>query len=165
LIETLPERFTCNEPKPIRFPPLHFCLFAIVLSCGGNCWGTEEIEFTNREALESGPSSNGTVTLEWSNPVKVEVALEQSGDAAFSSYMTRYEGLDRSSVLSGLAEGNHYFRIGPKGSETRSAVVAVEVKFFRRDYLFWLLGAGGVVVCLTIGTIIVGAVQQGKGEE
>ncbi|MDF1826429.1 MAG: hypothetical protein P1U68_17425 [Verrucomicrobiales bacterium] len=133
-----------------------------MLLCGGNCWGTEEIEFTNREALETEVSSNGTFTLKWSNPEKVEVSLEQSGDESFQPYVVRYVGLDNSSVLSGLAEGKHYFRVGPKGAETRSDVVGVEVKFFRRDHLLWLLGAGGIVVCLTIGTIIGGTMQHRK---
>lgn len=90
--------------------------------------------------------------------------MEQSGDKSFEQYITRYEGLDDGSVLSGLAEGPHFFRIGPKDSEVRSEVVSVEVKFFRRDHLFLLLGAGGIVVCLTIGAIIGGAIRHQKEE-
>ncbi len=104
------------------------------------------------------------MTLQWSNPDKVMVVLEQSENEAFEPFVVRYEGFDGSSVLSGLAEGSHHFRIGPAEASDRSRPLAVEVKFFPRDQLAWLLGIGGLVVTLTITTIIAGAVRNREKE-
>ncbi len=104
------------------------------------------------------------MTLKWSNPRNEVVALEQSANESFEPFVVRYEGNDASSVLSGLAEGRHYFRVGASGEEPRSEPLAIEVKFFPRDQLAWLLGIGGVVVVLTIGAIIAGAAQNREKE-
>ncbi|MDF1740792.1 MAG: hypothetical protein P1U86_16650 [Verrucomicrobiales bacterium] len=160
----MPERLTRDGTYPILFFRPHLTVFAIALLCGGLCWGTDEIDFLEREAFTEKPSDNGTVTLKWSNPRNEAVALEQSGNAGFDPFVVRYEGTDTSSVLSGLAEGKHYFRVGAAGGGPRSETLAIEVEFFPRDQLAWLLGIGGVVVVLTIGTIIVGAAQNREKE-
>ncbi|MDF1816038.1 MAG: hypothetical protein P1V20_27810 [Verrucomicrobiales bacterium] len=118
-----------------------------------------EIDFLNRSAQEK-PSNNGTITLSWNNPDSIPVILEQAADMAFSNPVKRYEGTDTGSVISGLPEGTHYFRIYKAGDTTspgRSAnPIKVSVEFFPRDQLFLLLTIGGLVVGGTIGTIIFG---------
>lgn len=123
---------------------------------GGPCWGTDGIDFTNREALEEAPSDNGTVTLQWANPDGETLVLEQSSLESFDDPFVRYTGTDTASVMSGLAEGTHYFRIGRAESRQWSAPVAVMVEFFPRDQLALLLGLGSFVVLSTMGTIVIG---------
>ena len=103
------------------------------------------------------------MTLQWSNPEGKTVVLQQSTLATFADPVARYTGSEKSSVLSGLAEGRHYFRVGEEGTSNWSVPLTVEVKFFPRDRLFLLLGSGAVVVLLTMGTIIAGALRH-RGE-
>lgn len=80
----------------------------------------------------------------------------------------RYEGTDQSSVLTGLEEGRHYFRLRAAGAAPGAEVlvdpVSLEVKFFPRGKLFVLLGLGALVVVATIGTILIGGVRTRTGE-
>jgi len=103
--------------------------------------------------------------LKWSNPDEIETVLEQGLDAEFTSPVARYTGRDVSSVLSGLAEGDHYFRIGVKDGGKWSAPVKVKVEFFPRDRLVLLLVLGGVVVLSTIGAILVGYAKTKNRKE
>lgn len=92
------------------------------------------------------------------------VVLEQSSKESFDEAFVRYEGRDTSSVLSGLAEGTHYFRIGKKDTELVSEPVEVRVEFFPRDQLVLLLGLGSVVVIATMGTILLGSFRTREKE-
>lgn len=93
------------------------------------------------------------------------MVLEQGVDADFTTPVVRYTGRDVSSVLSGLSEGGHYFRIGSKDGRRWSAPVKVNVAFFPRDRLVLLLVLGGIVVLSTIGAILVGYAKTKNREE
>ena len=103
--------------------------------------------------------------MRWSDPGEIEIVLEQGRDAAFATPVARYTGRDVSSVLSGLAEGDHYFRVGSKDGGKWSAPVKVTVEFFPRDRLVLLLVLGGVVVLSTIGAILVGYAKTKNRKE
>ncbi len=94
----------------------------------------------------------------------MRAVLEQSSSGVFEESSVRYEGTDASSVLSGLAEGTHYFRIGSKEGDSVSKPLAVRVEFFPRDKLVLLLVFGAVVVLATIGAIIMGSITTRKKE-
>jgi hypothetical protein len=128
--------------------------------------GARSIDFSNRKTLEEGaPSDNGTVTLAWEKPADVSVELQQSGDATFGDPVTRYQGDDPASVITGLAEGTHFFRLRETGGDGWSPPLQVEVEFFPRARLFVLLGAGAVVVVSTVAAIVIGHLRTaGKGE-
>lgn len=59
-------------------------------------------------------------------------------------------------MITGLAEGPHFFRIRETPDGDWSEPLAVRVKFFPRGKLFLILGIGAVVVLATIGTIVAG---------
>ena len=125
---------------------------------------TSGIDFANREAVEESVSDNGAVTLAWEGGSGEAVVLQQAADPGFSQPVIRYEGADSGSVVTGLPEGVHYFRIGLVGSQEWSEPIRVEVKFFERTTLAILLTIGGVVVIATVGAIVTGAVRS-RGEK
>lgn len=133
-----------------------FQFLAIAFFLCGNLWGSELLDFSNRKALESKISDNGTVTLAWEKPESLEIKLEQSYSQDFGETFTRYKGTDPASVITGLPEGTHYFRISETGTPNWSAPLAVKVKFFPRWKLWLILSIGAVVVLATIAVIIIG---------
>lgn len=63
-------------------------------------------------------------------------------------------------MISGLAEGTHYFRVYAADSPTPGgSALKISVEFFPRNQLFLLLSIGGLVVASTIGVIIFGYFQ------
>ncbi len=128
--------------------------------------GTDGVDFTNREEITSKSSENGTVTLKWSDFEGEVFTLQQSDSEAFEKPVIRYSGKDASSVISGLAEGTHFFRVGQNGKGNWSAPLEVTVKFFPRDKLVLLLVLGAVVVLCTMGAIVGGWIKtKREGEE
>lgn len=106
-------------------------------------------------------SSDGTITLTWPEPAPAHrVELEQAPTVSFVAPFVRYRGRDTGSVLTGLAEGSHYFRLrlvdaaGEAGAW--SEPIAAEVVFMDRGHLFWLLSLGGIVATMTMGAIVIG---------
>ena len=86
--------------------------------------------------------------------------LEQSSTANFAEIDSRYSGPDTASVLSGLREGDYYFRVratSPAGEPGPwSDTLSLSVQFMDRNTLFALLGTGFVVASLTMGAIVTG---------
>lgn len=123
------------------------------------------IDFSMRpEGDESLSTSDGTVTLSWESKADSAVVQLQQGDSPeFLDSEMRYEGADPGSVLTGLPEGTHFFRIrlvdqaGEAGPW--SPALGATVQFMDRGQLFWLLGLGGVVVVMTAGAIIAGVTR------
>ncbi|MGE9268904.1 MAG: hypothetical protein ACQKBY_12480 [Verrucomicrobiales bacterium] len=117
-----------------------------------------------REKLAAAVSDDGVVELKWEKEAETVVELEQAASADFSDPVPRYVGTDEGSVISGLPEGKHFFRLRAKGGEW-SEPLGVEVAFFPRGRLFLLLGIGGVVVLATVGAILGGALSvKSRGE-
>ncbi|MBT8043591.1 MAG: hypothetical protein KJO79_01470 [Verrucomicrobiae bacterium] len=121
------------------------------------------IEFSDLKNLRKSAAAceNGSITLAWSSlssDSDQEVILEQSDNPRFEKSVVRYRGNDTGSVISGLPEGVHYFRVKYADSSVQScsSTLKVTVEFFSERKLAWLLGIGGVVVITTIGTIVYG---------
>lgn len=106
--------------------------------------------------------TEGWIELKWPDSDEdTEVELQQGIDPAFAEATIRYRGPDRGSVITGLPEGLHYFRVREVGAERGDAPpwsepLTVEVVFMDRGTLFLFLAIGGVVVVLTVGAIIAG---------
>lgn len=107
-------------------------------------------------------SNNGVVTLAWSGDPATQFVLQQSSTETFATAVVRYSGPDTSSVLTGLPEGIHFFRIGEGREGSWSDPVEVEVSYVGRGTLLSLLGLGFLVVVLTVAAILGG--HQRKGE-
>lgn len=114
------------------------------------------IDFSDREEVTSKVSDNGALTLAWQKDEASAVEVQRAGDAAFTKPQTVYRGTDAGTVVSGLAEGSHWFRIRLDGASAWSSPLQVEVEFFPRQHLFLLLGTGGIVVIATLTAIIAG---------
>jgi len=127
--------------------------------------GTAGIDFLDREELEAGVSDNGAVTLAWEIEEGTRVILEQGIDDAFDDALVRYRGPDSGSVVTGLAEGDHYFRVGIEETGEWSPPLKVKVTFFDRSALILLLAIGGVVVGFTIGAIVIGHLRTRNERE
>ena len=70
--------------------------------------------------------------------------------------MSRYKGADSASVITGLPEGIHYFRLSSLDEFPATEPVAITVKFFPRWKLWLILSIGAGVVLTTFGVIIAG---------
>ena len=84
--------------------------------------------------------------------------MEHARSKEFTKPWVRYRGDDQSSVLTGLAEGEHFFRIKEEGEDTSwSKVLPVQVEFVDLTLMYFLLAVGGAVSLLTVGAIIHGS--------
>ncbi len=122
------------------------------------------MDFIDRAGLGDSISENGTVTLSWEKPEALEIELQQSDSADFAESMTRYKGTDPASVITGLPEGIHYFRIADASTSEWSAPLAMKVEFFSRWKLWLILIIGAGVVLATMGAILAGHLTT-KDEE
>ena len=110
-------------------------------------------------------SEDGTVTLEWPElALTSRIDLQQGATPDFSDAFTRFQGRDEGSVVTGLREGTHYFRVRTLDTAGEASAwsepLVVEVRFMDRGRLFSLLGLGCVVVVLTIGGIVTGFLRH-----
>lgn len=168
--------------RTIRFPAPSYAFIAIALCCGGDPVGaagehnarvagqTASVEFSDHllDPARELTSEDGTITLSWTPSVQgAIVELEQSPDTDFTSSTIRYEGADPGSVITGLPEGTHFFRIRAIETADRpgpwSDPLKVTVTFMDRGALLLLLSLGGSVVVLTVGAILAGHVRT-RGE-
>jgi hypothetical protein len=118
--------------------------------------GAETVDFTDREGLQESVSDNGTVTLSWEKPEELEIKLQQSDSVDFTDHTIRYKGTDPASVITGLPEGVHYFRIADASTSEWSAPLAMRVEFFPRWKVWLILSIGAGVVLATMGIIVIG---------
>ena len=112
-------------------------------------------------------SDDGTINLYWleDRPATgLSYLLEQSNEPAFTNAHVRYQGPDTASVLTGLREGNYYFRVREIDADgTQSAwsePLAVEVHYLDRSTLILLLSIGAIVAGSTIVAIITGFLKN-----
>ncbi|MFC7339486.1 hypothetical protein ACFQY0_20000 [Haloferula chungangensis] len=81
---------------------------------------------------------------------------------AASEWQSRYEGPDRSSVRTGMAEGLHEFRVLDLSKNLYSETLSVEVRYMDAGRVRLLLISGGIVVLATIIAILHGHLNHGK---
>jgi hypothetical protein len=109
-------------------------------------------------------ASEGYFRLNWSvsdasEAAQPEFIVQQSSDADFQQRRVLYQGGDQSALLSGLADGDYYYRVGLPGQASWSEPVHIEVRHHSLSTAtrFFLLGL--VVFLLTAGTILFGIKQ------
>ena len=128
----------------------------IAVLAGGSYWGLAVPKFSNHDNLSNSVISDGAITLEWNS--EGIIVLEHARSKEFAKPWLRYRGDDQSSVLTGLAEGEHFFRIKEEGEETSwSKVLPIQVEFVDLTLMYFLLAVGGAVSLLTVGAIIQGS--------
>ncbi|MAS91802.1 MAG: hypothetical protein CMO55_01295 [Verrucomicrobiales bacterium] len=137
--------------------PFLFSLFWIAACIGSFLNAAEEsVTFTVPPGEEMLTSADGVLSLSWESAGDgVIYELEQSVDDSFTNPTMRYSGPDVGSYLTGLAEGDYFFRVRAKGGEW-SEPLRAKVTFIDRRVLWILLVSGFVVVAATVGTILTG---------
>lgn len=138
------------------------CLLVLFTILGLKATPQEPPQFEN--PLENFTES-GYVKLSWEWPSghedgsKHEFELQQAQDDQFSTFKTIYQGQDFATFLSGLRNGNYYYRVRVKeGSDMSdwSKPILVEVKHHSLSLAFALFGLGALVFLLTVGIIVQG---------
>ena len=165
IVNIRPRCADTNESGLIRFFFPNLALVAIALCCGGGPVAADvaPIDFADFLIADSRAvdSSDGKVSLQWAPPAaESQVELQQAPSSSFTEPVTRHTGSEEGSVLTGLAEGSHFFRLRTLDPTGRpgpwSEALEVRVVFMNRGQLSLLLVLGGVVVVMTIGAILSG---------
>lgn len=122
-----------------------------------------EVSFTREGPIEQ---ADPFITLAWevdeesngASPAAFE--LQEDSSADFSDPLTRYRGGDLGSFISGLPEGDFYFRVRAVGAEEEtgpwSEPLRLTVKYYSLAWAFFLFGIGAVVSIATVGLVVIG---------
>jgi len=107
-------------------------------------------------------STAGYFRLSWHDESSVEYVLQQSRSDSFNNARTLYHGRDQASVISGLADGHYYYRIGNTATGQWSDPLEVEVKHHTLTRAFGFFTLGAVMFLATLGVLIFGTQRQGR---
>lgn len=105
-------------------------------------------------------------TEEFSEP-DYRFRVEQAREGSFAEPRLIYEGLDLSSVLSGMEEGLHFFRVQtffPETGETSawSPILTLDISYPPLGRALGIFTVGLLVSGITIVTILVGTVRMNR---
>lgn len=115
-------------------------------------------------------SSAGYFRLSWTvnlNPSHGNIPqfeLQQATHADFNDAITRYQGADRATVISGLANNIYFYRVRLSGEDDWSKTVAVEVKHHPLSRAFSFFALGIAMFIITVTVLLKGARQNPKHE-
>jgi hypothetical protein len=119
-------------------------------------------------------ADEGHVVLSWTpaegdDPAasRLIFELEQSADPAFGNHRLRHRGAERSFFVTGLPEGQVYFRVRAVSGETAgrwSETIAVDVVYPGRLEVLALVSVGCLVFLATVTAILVGWARSRREE-
>lgn len=94
--------------------------------------------------------------------IPIDFELQQSRDKAFKQATLIYHGPDYATFLSGLPNGDYYYRVRSSSQdETQyskwSNSIWVQVRHHSLALALWLFGIGAIVFLLTVVIVIQGA--------
>lgn len=104
-------------------------------------------------------SNDGSFTLSWQLPANTEIELQQSNQA-LNGFKTIYTGADLATVITGLTDGNYFYRARIVGSQgyvsnwSPTLTIKVQHHAIGRAFAFFLLGAVvfvGLLVLILLG--------------
>lgn len=101
---------------------------------------------------------DGTLVLSWEADQTVELELASTPDYADARIL--YAGGDRSSVVTGLADGEYRFRLRPEGADTWTDTARVTVEHHSLSRAFGFFAVGGLVFLALIAAILRGRVRD-----
>lgn len=108
---------------------------------------------------KSGLSRDGHLKLQWQGsdiPAGSLFEVQQAETETFTDAKIIYRGPDLATFVSGLKNGNYYFRVRLQ-DEGWSNVLKLTVDHHSLSLTFVLLGLGALVFLLTAGVVIYGA--------
>lgn len=104
-------------------------------------------------------SNNGHVKLQWKVTRQGQaVEVQQASDQNFESARTVYRGLEEGTFISGLPDGNYYYRVRHIGGAWSDAVL-LTVKHHSLRSALVLFALGAIVFALTAFIVIKGALN------
>lgn len=113
-------------------------------------------------SLNTSISSDGVAQITWQLPASSKIILEQSSFEDFSNAKIIYSGFDDATVLTGLLDGDYYFRARLHDDEESvwGPVVQLSVKHhsLMQAFTFFLIGL--VVFVATLLLIVFGSKNQ-----
>lgn len=95
--------------------------------------------------------------------------LQRSSSRDFASVKNIYRGPDRATFISGLRNGNYYYRVRslhPESGEFSewSELLAVKVEHHSLPFALWLFAIGALVFLLTVAVIVHGTWKIAREE-
>jgi hypothetical protein len=120
-------------------------------------------------ALDLSPttSTDGVARLSWELPQTTRVTLQSSATPDFRQPRTLYVGHDSATTLTGLADGNYYYRIGiatePPAGMQWSDVVHLEVSHHSMTRAWSFFALGVLVFAGVLVVVVTGARRHGTG--
>lgn len=119
-------------------------------------------EIPDLQIASGSATRQGVVKLEWSsNPQNSNqhYELQQANENSFLNPKTIYSGVDQGTFLSGLPNGNYFFRIKHTGGPW-SKTVYIEINHHSLPLAFSLMAIGAIVFLITVVMIIQGRKKQ-----
>lgn len=101
-------------------------------------------------------SNDGHLKLEWDAPDNIKVEVQKSESKDFENPTVIYKGIDRASFISGLENGDHFFRVKEEGGSW-SSTLTIHVKHQSLQLAFTLFTLGAVVFILTVLVVVKGS--------
>jgi hypothetical protein len=117
-------------------------------------------------SLNPNVSSDGTATLSWETGQQKSVLIQAGRDPSFTQATTLYRGSDSASVITGLVDGDYFYRGREEYADGRiapwSETISLHVKHhsLARAGGFFLLGS--IVFLATTLLIVFGAKRGGQ---
>ena len=116
-----------------------------------------DVEFSFTEKILQ--SNSGHIKLEWDSEGPSDFVLQQDITNDFTNPKTIYQGPDRASFVSGLPNGNYYYRVrSDSGKWSETLLVTVQHQSLR--LAFMLAGLGAIVFMMTVFVVIKGYLKS-----
>jgi hypothetical protein len=124
--------------------------------------------FAGNPSLELSPttSTDGVAQLTWESPGDAEVTLQSSMNRDFARPKILYVGRDGATTLTGLSDGDYFYRVGidsGKADGTQwSDVVHLEVRHHPMSRAWLFFSVGVLVFAGVLIMVVAGARHHGK---
>jgi hypothetical protein len=105
-------------------------------------------------------STAGYFRLNWEDEAGADFKLEQAPSSDFNDARVLYQGQDKATVISGLANGHYFYRVGNTGTGQWSDPLEVEVKHHSLTRAFAFFSLGAAMFLATLGVLVFGSRRQ-----
>lgn len=145
----------------IFFSRIPVLVFAIAVLTGATSSGAPPNWLVDGKLMEKAflETDDGVVTLDWEPGAGTVELIHRKPNGRDWIQMIKK---DTRSVMSGLDEGRHRFQLRRPG-EDWGEVLTVECHYMERKKVVRLLVAGGVVVAIIVGAILMGSIRNREG--
>ncbi|MEJ2061430.1 MAG: hypothetical protein P8Y64_13250 [Gammaproteobacteria bacterium] len=126
---------------------------------------------TPRLIASTTEATAGYFKLSWrpEKPQDEDFVLQKSATPDFQDAHTIYNGPDTARFISGLKNGDYYFRIQAVAKNSPpsawSKPVHIEVNHHSLERAFAFFGVGGTVFFATLGTILIGTRRSAREQD